>query len=767
MIVQRRAFRFALRKLSLSLPLSLLSYSVLAAAVLLLPSCAKGQQAEPVGNGSWAFSYPSDTSRPGSLLDLRFLNEKTAGESGFVRLATEGNGYALGNGKPVRFWSIVTDIYRKSPEEMAKHARFLARIGVNMVRLHTQIAPDKEGPITQPNMKEIDGIWRCVAAMKKEGIYTTISPYWANGKNATQWGIDGYTGVTDLWGVLFFNEKLQTGYEAWVKALYSPKNPYTGTPLAQDPAVAIIQVQNEDGMFFWTMQGMHPQQKAVLGRKFGTWLTKKYGSLEAAKKAWEGASFDQDRPAAGVVAIADTWMLTQPQTGGQSKRLDDQTRFFAETQRKFYTDIANYYRKDLGCKQLINTSNWITADPVRLNDLERWTNTATEVLAVNKYTGGVHTGDNNGWRIDPGHHFTNNSCLLDPRSLPINLKQVVGHPMMITESSWVNPEGFQTEGPFLTAAYESLTGVNSLYWFAAGGTTEYDPDPYLNFLNINGQHPLNKWTCATPALMGNFPAAALMFRRGYIKQGTPAVHEERTLESMWQRQVPLIAEDRSFDPNRYTGNTGAQSNIQKGADPLAFLVGPVEVKYGGDPSKSRMLDLTKYIDKDAKVVTSVTGELQLDYGNGICTLDAPRAQGVSGFLKKKGAFTLHDITIRSGNDYATVFMVPLDDKTIHDSSKLLLQIGTYIRPSGWQTKPRDFKSDDGKETFHGYEIVNTGKMPWQIANTNMTLTVKNSIIRKATLLDAAGYPLKQVDITRKGEAFTVTLPANSMYIIFD
>ena len=748
----------------------MLGLSALAAMALLLPSCAKGQQAESlatVGSDSWAFSYPADSSRPGSLLDLRFLNEKTAGESGFVRLAPDGGGYTLGNGKPVRFWSVVTDIYRKSPEEMAGQARFLARIGVNMVRLHTQIAPDKDAPITHVNAKEIDGIWRCVAAMKKEGIYTTISPYWATGKKATEWGIDGYTGTTDLWGLLFFNPQLQAGYKAWVKALYSPKNPYSGMPLAQDPSVALIQVQNEDGIFFWTMQGLHPQQKVVLGRKFAAWLTQKYGSLDAAKKAWEGTTFDQDRLAEGVVGIGDTWMLTQPMTGGQAKRLDDQTQFFAETQRKFYVDIATYYRKDLDCKQLINASNWITADPVRLNDLERWTNTATEVMAVNKYTGGVHTGDNNGWRIDPGHHFTNNSCLLDPRSLPINLKQVVGHPMMITESSWVNPEGFQSEGPFLTAAYESLTGVNSLYWFDAGEATGYEPDPYLNFLNINGQHPLNKWTCATPALMGNFPAAALMFRRGYVKQGTPVVHEERTLESMWQRQVPLIAEDRSFDPNRYTGNTGAQSNILKGADPLAFLVGPVEVKYGGDPARSRMVDLTKYIDKDTRIVHSVTGELQLDYGNGICTLDAPRAQGVSGFLKKKGTFTLQDLTIRSGNEYATVFMVPLDDSPIRTSAKLLLQIGTYVRPTGWQSKPADFKSDDGKTTFHGYEIVNTGKMPWQIANTNMTLTVKNAAIRKAILLDAAGYPLQPVPITRNGTAFTVTLPANSMYILFD
>lgn len=740
-----------------------LLFTTLTLVAPILP--ARAQEETPAH--SWAFSYPDD-SKPGALLDLRYLNEKVAGESGFVKLTPDGNGFALGNGKPVRFWSVVTDIYHQSPEAMAQHARFLAKLGVNMVRLHTQISsPDPNSAVTAVNEKEIDGIQRCVAAMKKEGIYCTISPYWATGKEASQWGIDGYTGHTDLWGLLFFNAKLQQGYKAWVKALYTRVNPYTGIPLSQDPAVALIQVQNEDGMFFWTMQGLHPEQKVLLGKKFGQWLVNRYGSLDSAKQTWQGASNEKDDFAQGTVAILDTWVLTQPQSGGMVKRVADQTQFFAETQRKFYADIADYYHTTLGCKQLINDSNWITADPIRLNDLERYTYTTADVLAVNKYTGGVHTGDNNGWRIDPGHHFTNDSCLLDPRNLPTNLKQVVGHPMIITESTWVNPEGYQTEATFLTAAYESLTGVDSLYWFATGGTPEYDPNPYFTFLNFNGQHPLNKWTCSTPALMGSFPAAALMFRLGYIKQGQPVVHEERTLADMWERKDPIIAEDKSFDPNRNTGNTGGQSNIEKGIDPMAFLVGPVEVKYGGDPAKSRTADLTSYIDNTHKVVKSVTGEIRLDYGKGICTLDAPRAQGVSGFLNKVGDFHLSDITLHSANDYATIAVVSLDDQPLKTSKKILVQVGTKVRPTGWQARPTDFNSDDGKQVFHGFEIVNTGTMPWRIADTEATLTLKNPNITHAIVLDTAGYPIKELKGATASGAFSLPLPPDAMYLILE
>ena len=103
----------------------------------ILPSCTHAQQ-------TWPFQPAADPPA-NAALDLRFLNEKTAGESGFVKLTPNGNGFALGSGKPVRFWAVGSDVYRGTPEDMAKHARFLAKMGVNMVRLHTQIAPDTPG----------------------------------------------------------------------------------------------------------------------------------------------------------------------------------------------------------------------------------------------------------------------------------------------------------------------------------------------------------------------------------------------------------------------------------------------------------------------------------------------------------------------------------------------------------------------------------------------------------------------------------------------
>ena len=745
--------------------------TALLAVVTSLPACAQERKEAP----AWDFVYPGDKFTAEAKLDLRFLNEKTAGETGFVRLSADGESFVRGDGKPLRFWAVNSDLYRGTPEEIAMHCRFLAKQGVNMVRLHASLSPKKKGAkLTDVDDEEIDHIFRFVAAAKKEGIYVTISPFWANaGHSGAQasWGLDGYGDKDDVWGLIFFDDKLRDAYKGWVKALFTRPNPYTGVSLAKESSVALFSVQNEDSLLFWTTQGIKPPQLALLGQKFAQWAIKKYDSLDQAKAAWGGTGAEGDDFAGGKLGISPTWMLAQSldqQNEGMRKRLAAQLEFFAEMQYCFYADISRYVKNDLGYKGLVNASNWKTADPIKLEDVERYTYAATDVLAVNKYTGGMHVGENNGWRIDPGHTYTDNSCLLDPRSLPTNIKQIVGHPFLITESTWVTPELYQVEGPFLMAAYQSLTGVDTFYWFAATAPT-YVTDPYFNFLNFpGGQHAMQKWSCSTPTLMGQFPAAALIYRKGYLKQGTTVVQEERPLAQLWNRVSPAIAEDKSFDPNRDAGTAGGQSALTGGIDPLAFLVGPVEARFGGNPVKSTMVNLTKYIDPQSKVVQGITGEVRLNYGKGICIINAPSAQGVCGFLSKASdPIKLADISVASNNEYGVVYAVAMDDKPLKSSAKILIQFGSTARPTGWQSKAGTFKTEDGKSTFFGYEVVNTGKMPYRLTAADVTLTISNPTVKKATLLNSSGYPAGDIPLTKSAGVVTLKLPANMMYMILE
>jgi hypothetical protein len=558
-------------------------------------------------------------------------------------------------------------------------------------------------------------------------------------------------------GKLFFDKKLQEGYKAWLKAVLTEKNPYTGIPLAQDPALAIFQLQNEDSMLFWTSQQIEGAGAAELRRQFGEFLKKKYGSLHKAKEAFGETTAPGDNWTADEPGLVIVWELTQ--RGGspaQATRRANTLEFFTILMRDFNKMAADYIHNELGCKALINAGNWRTADNVLLLDAERYSYAVNDVMAVNRYFTGQHQGKNNGWAIVNGDKFTEDSVLLHPRELPVNLKQVDGYPIIISESSWVPPLSYQSEGPFTVAAYSSLSGVDVYYWFATGEEDWRQPGSANGFMPSEG-----KWVCATPMLLGQWPAAALLFRKGYVKKGEPAVHEQRALQDIWQRKTPIIAEDAGYDPNRDTDNFSKESNIKDGVNPLAFLVGPVVTTYGGDPTKSTVIDFKPYIDDAAKTVKSNTGELELDHGKGICTLNTAKAQGVSGFLSKSGSFKLADVEIRSRNEYATVLVVSLDGKDLKQSAKVLIQVGTTERPTGWATKPAKVGKADGEE------IVSFGKAPWQIVETDASVSIANPALKTAHVLDANGMKVKDIPLEDANGKKELKLPADALYVVLE
>ena len=708
----------------------------------------------------WAFTPAKDTFSPAALLDLRGLNEEVAGQSGFVKVGKDGQ-FLLGDGQPIRFWAVNTAAYEKGARSVApnldRHARFLAKRGVNMVRFHGNITPERV--LTEIDTRERDNLWRLVAAMKKQGIYVTFSPYWANSSR-----VKPAMGVPDAGeagnhGLLFFDPKLQAAYKGWLKQVLTEKNPYTGLPLAQDAALAIIQLQNEDSLLFWTSQSIQKDAAVELRQQFAKFAAAKYGSLDKARAAWKDAAVKEDNFAAGEAGLYIIWFLTQDSADpGQRQRLADQMQFFTETMADFNRMITDYLRKELGCRQLINAGNWRTADDVRMMDAQRYADSVDEVLGVNRYVDGLHEGPNAGWAIVNGDKFTDDSVLLSPRRLSVSLKQVQGRPMIIPESNWVPPLGYQSEGPFLVAAYGSLSGVGPFYWFATGEEDWRQPGSANGYMPSEG-----KWVCATPMILGQWPAAALVYRLGYVKKGVPAVEEQQTTADLWLRRTPIIAEDPGFDPNRDQGKTAPQSNIKGGVDPLAFLVGPVTVRYDGDPAKSKVINLKPYLDHEKQIVRSNTGELVWDYGRGVCTLDAPKAQGVCGFLKKGGSFKLHDLEVRSADDYAAVLAVALDDEPLGQSSRILVQCGTTERPTGWRTKPTEIKVD--KATRPGEEVVSFGQAPWQIVEAHTTVLIRNPALKTAQVLDANGMNVRQVNLLDEGGLKKLTFPPDALYVV--
>jgi len=744
---------------------------------------------------TWAFEPSRDAFSDEAMFDLRSLNEDVAGQSGFIRRSPDGNGFVRGDGEPIRCWAGTTYVHRNAWREVNRqqeraeqlrqqgnadraeqlladvpemreqamaalkhHARFLAKRGVNIVRNHSQVVPqDPDQPLDSVYEEAVDAIHRLVAVMKQEGIYTAISPYWGSHADYNpNWDIPDPEN-NNLAALVFFVPEVQEAYKSWLRAIYEQPNPYTGVPLAKDPAVAVIQIQNEDSMLFYTMQRVGGEARELLRRQYADWLIGRYGSLERAMDAWEGYAHPDDDLENGLPGMFIVWEFTRDAreekggVPGREKRLADQLQFMAETMYNWNAEVERFLREELGCEHLVNAGNWRTVDPVLVDDAERWSYTANEVIGKNHYYGGQHKGFQVGWKISPGHYFTNWSALKRPTAWPTNIKQVQGHPFGIFESLWVPPLRYQSEGPLMVAGQQSLTGLDLFFWFATG-KEEWQPVG-------------NKWTFATPMQKGQFPAPALLYRKGYLAEGEPVLVEHRRLEDIWMRRPPLIAEGVAWDPNRDIGDLPVESGVKTQVPQLAFLVGPVRTVYDSDPARSRIMDLEPYIDEDAGEVRSNTGQITTDIETGVYRINAPKAQGAAGFLGEAGEIVLDEVTIDCDNEYASIVVVPLDDRPIAESGRLLVQVGTVTRPTGWKARPAEFMANN--QMIEGFRIVEVGDSPWQIEKTRARLTVLNDGLSKATVLDVNGEPVRDVPVQQREGELTLQLPPDTMYLVLE
>ncbi|MDQ8181405.1 hypothetical protein [Pelagicoccus sp. SDUM812005] len=725
---------------------------------------------------TWAFDPEPDDFDPSALFDLRYLNEDLAGQSGWVRTDDQGD-FVRGDGEPLRFWAVNTAVARDIPfqprprpgwenaPDLDRHARWLAKRGVNLIRLHSHINPHADSQeLNDSNEGELDWIFRSVGSMKRAGVYTIVSPYWANTMESddSRWGTDWEGGHH---GLLFFDTKIQEAYKEWLRKLFTtPSEHLDGKTLAEEPALAMFQIQNEDSLLFWTVNNLKAGPKRRLGELFYAWALNKYQSIDAAFEAWGTAYSGNDDIEKGFLGIANIWDLTGDGKAahGTTARLDDQMQFWVETMYDFNAEITRFVREDLNCPVLVNPGNWKSADVVLMEDSERYSQTSGDVIAVNRYFGGLHKGDNNGWAIENGDFYTNPSMLKDAaRSFPISVKQVEGKPMMVTESAWVMPTDTGFESSMLLSAYSSLTGFDAYFWFVA--QTEGFTPPR----SANGYHASQgKWLCQTPDMAGQWPAAALAFRKGYIRRGKPVVQEQRSLGALWQRKSPIIAESASFDPNRDSGDQAPDSTMEGGVDPLAFLVGPVTMEFGGNESENVVMeDLDSYIERteNGERVTSETGQIILDTERNLFTVDASHVQSMISY--QATVQELSSVAFESTGPSVAASVVSLDGYPIVASGRLLVQVGTRARPTGWEDEEAIIEVSG--EQVQVRKITSYGEAPWRLETAGLKVRIRNPGVHTVRALDANGMPIAEVPFSLEDGVASFYFPEGALYAVVE
>lgn len=592
-----------------------------------------------------------------ALLDLRSLNEDVAGQNGFVR--KEGSQFVLGDGTPVRFWAVgvnseIAAMNRASIDYMAKN---LAKRGVNMVRYHSSLYSDDD--VDQVDREKLDNLHYLVHSMKQEGIYTKISfyfPLWFDIQ--PQYGIAGFDNdeYTYPFSLIFFEERMQEIYTAWLDQLLSIESPYSGAPLAEEPAVAIIEVLNEDSLFFWNFgqDDIPPRYWEELEGLFADWLIEQYGSLEAAAEAWgeESVSQTQNR-----VPVYEAWHMTgsglEHADEARIKRIGDQVQFLTEMQRGFYETMTDRIKNQLGARSLVSASNWRTSDPNMLGALERYTYMAGDVIDKHGYYDREHSSDDgsHAYSVRAGHDFENVSASQNPAGLPWQWIQITDYPHIISETNITNPNLYRADFNFLLAAYGSLQGVDGVFPFALGG-------PFWDT-------SMEKFAVSCPTILGGFPAYALMYRRGDVQEAETVIHQILDLDDLYAMKGNGGSEAQALDKFREADiPAGESAEGEVGSiDPLSFYAGKVTREFGGNTEDSFERNLEGYIFRDEERVISLTEELNWDYGEGVVQVNTPACQGMAGFVSRH-VFESDVLRIEMNNEYGSIVVIALDDQPI-------------------------------------------------------------------------------------------------------
>jgi len=510
-------------------------------------------------------------------------------------------------------------------------------------------------------------------------------------------------------------------------------------------------MENEDSLFFWTFSedNIPDLQLRLIEKMFGDWVRGKYGSIETAFSKWNQLKVKRDAPEEGRIGFRPIWNLFHDKT----LRDQDTARFLFEVQTKFYKETYAFLRQ-LGFKGPITPSNWITASPEVFGPLEKLSYASSGYfIDRHGYFSCNHKGENSAWSIRKGHTYSDRSALhFDPEE-PGKPRQFVhpamdphyaGQPSIISETTWNRPNRFRSEAPLYYSVFGALQHTDAIVHFALDGAN----------WSVKPGYFMQPWTLMSPAMMGQFPAAALIYRRGLVASGKVLAKVRLNEDSLFQLKGTVLPQDAALDELRLK-DIPADSATKPGSriDPLIHYAGRTDVEFSAKTASVEVADLRPLIDHGKQTLRSGTGELGFDYGKGVLRIDAPCAQGVSGMVAQAGAVETRDLSIRSTMALGHIIIVALDNQPLSRSRKMLLQVMS-------EEKTTDFQTESAGPGLQ--RILNIGKDPWLFKRLEGAVKLKRSDATRldVTALDFNGYPAG-----KSGTADNISLKPSALYYV--
>ena len=655
----------------------------------------------------YPFNFPLDDANLDTI-DLTGLLDPPAGKHGFVEVREDGHFY-FRDGTRARFFG--TNVGGSGPfpekDQAGGLAARLAKYGVNLLRIHAidgrwaPLVDHSRGDSRHFNEEMLDRLDFFFAELKKRGIYVYFDMLdyrqfmEADGvKDAAQFEHGWHNSIK---GASCFNDRMIELQKEFAEKFFTHRNPYTGLRYVDDPAVAVVEITNENSVFYFSNTTLTlPCYVDELKDRWNRWLQDRYGTRDALARAWTNAAGEcallpEEDPARSSVVLPMKWLYQDPAqaayVGERSPaRVSAMVRFFFELERRYYGEMRKQL-KEIGIKVPITGTN------------QTFCPASTYADAVNDFM-----SRNNYW-CHPNVHaqpfFTFRNLAMVNSDVPktsnpvaeVASSTVAGKPMIVPEFNFPWPIEYRAEGLLLMTAYACLQDWDGLLFFA------YNPERKTLEWFGNQSDPV-RW--------GEFPAAALMFHRQDVAVAKNTVHVAYAesdvftaapshgrarsspfrflsyvskvrncyFEETYEGDADVVVVPRESPAERYAkaqrvvflaDRAGAKPEAAgKEADPIADYR-----RFAESAKKGGLLEYDDFAPLE-KTYTSDTGQLALDRGRGVFTVNTPRTKAAVGFLGEAGPIDLGGVTVDCATPFAAVVAVSLDDKPLGASQRVLV-----------------------------------------------------------------------------------------------
>jgi hypothetical protein len=657
--------------------------------------------------GWFEFVIPdSDTTH--NIVDMSFLNEGVAGSSGFVKV---DNGHFVdGKGAHIRFFGTNLTFSSAFPdkETAVLIAGRLRKLGMNVVRFHHMDNQSAPGGIWDAEKKELDAgqldrlDW-LVYQLKLHGIYSNINTHVSRDYPGCDYkGTEQFNygkGIDQFYPPYI---KMQKDY---AKKLLTHKNHYTGTTYAEEPAIAFVEVNNENSLISnWNLlPKLNNDHRTALLKQFKEWL-----GMNPGYKKKDGFSGD-------LMAIITNYGDKTPEV--QKEIL---WSFLMDRELYYGREMVGYYKNEIHVKaNIAETQAYYSG----VQGVSRESQ-VSDFDDMHSYWEHPNFPPGQSWS-ETNWTIRNSSMVTDKETGTLSWfaqHRIAGMPLTISEYDHPAPSFYCAEMFPMLNSFAAFQDFDGIYHFTFDAP--YDGGRIDNFFSSAG-HPLKQIFV---------PVGAVLFRMEAVKPGQHVVQLDLPQSAVLENMVKTGDRIRLHVSNmKYLWQAA-------GAFPGLAILHPANVNV-----KASEFKLSEPVTPTTGPWESETGEIiwdNRDSINAVFKINSPSAKAAVGYIGGK-SIDLGNVTIAMDTtrfNWATITVTALDGKPLEKSSKILLVAAGRVENTGWTWNAE-------KTTVGG----NWGKSPTVAEGIPAQLIFKGMDQFIVHALDPAGNPGSEVPVSNRGD----------------